>query len=259
MKKIQTKKSDPEESAPRLKLKEETRLNKFIATAGVCSRRKADEHIKNGLVKVNGNVVLEMGFKVKSGDQIIFNGKPVMPEKKIYILLNKPKDAISTSADTHGRRTIMDLIQGTVDERIYPVGRLDRNTTGLILLTNDGELAQKLSHPRYEVRKLYQVELDQALTKEDFIKINNGIKLEEGVAQVDDLAYVHGKGKKVIGIQIHIGWNRVVRRIFESLNYKVKKLDRVLYGPLSKKDLPRSKWRHLDQKEIIMLKHMFVG
>ncbi len=234
------------------------RLNKFIALSGICSRRKADEHIKNGEVIVNGEVIYEMGHKVSRKDKVKFKGKLVSPEKKVYILLNKPKDAICTTKDPRGRRTVLDLLGYLPGKpRLYPVGRLDRNTTGLLLLTNDGELAQRLAHPSNEVRKLYSVELDRQLTPKDFEKIkSSSVELEEGTVPVDDLNYINGTGKKGVGIQIHIGWNRVVRRTFESLGYKIKKLDRVLYAHLTKKDLPRSKWRFLKDKEVITLKYM---
>ena len=232
------------------------RLNKYVALSGLCSRRKADEHIKNGEVKVNGKTVLEMGHKVDRQDKITFNGKLLSPQKKAYILLNKTKNVITTTFDPQGRKTVMDMVRGARIDGLYPVGRLDRNTTGLLLLTNDGELAQQLAHPSFEVKKLYNVELDKPLTKLDFERIlQKGVRLEEGIAKVDDLAYVKGETKKCVGIQIHIGWNRVVRRIFEKLGYTVKKLDRVMYAQLTKKDLPRSRWRNLTEQEIITLKH----
>jgi len=235
------------------------RLNKYLAHSGVASRRKADEFIKAGDVTVNGEKVFEMGFKVTPKDTVCFRGKKITPTtEKVYILLNKPKDVISTTSDPQGRKTVMDYLKGSKGDRLYPVGRLDRNTTGLLLLTNDGDLAQKLSHPKYEVRKLYHVELNKPLTKNDFKNIKEGVKLEEGIAMVDDLAYVKGMDKKCVGIQLHIGWNRVVRRIFETLGYNVVKLDRVLYANLTKKELPRSKWRYLDEKEVIILKHFKV-
>jgi len=231
------------------------RLNKFLAHAGICSRRKADEYILGGQVTVDGEVQREMGFKVQPNAVVRFNGEIIIPEKKMYILLNKPKDIICTTSDDRGRRTIMDIVN-VKSERIYPVGRLDRHTTGLLLMTNDGELAQKLAHPSYEVSKIYQVILDKPLLKKHLVEImNQGVKLEEGTARVDNIAYVNGKDKKTIGIELHIGWNRVVRRIFETLGYEVKKLDRILYAGLSKKDLPRGKWRHLEHKEVITLKH----
>jgi 23S rRNA pseudouridine2605 synthase len=250
-------KSEADERAERIE-KAETegiRLNKFLANAGISARRKADEFIKQGMVTVNGVVVTEMGHKVTRKDKVLFNGKPVIAGKKVYILLNKPKDAISTTDDDRDRRTVMDLIGRATDERVYPVGRLDRNTTGLLLFTNDGELAEKLSHPRYEVKKVYAVELDKGLTAEDMKKIKDGIQMEEGLAKVDDIQYVDTSNKKLLGIEIHTGWNRIVRRIFEALGYEVKKLDRMMYAGLTKKDLPRGKWRFLNEKEVVMLKH----
>jgi 23S rRNA pseudouridine2605 synthase len=230
------------------------RLNKFLAHAGIASRRKADELIKSGQVSVNGEVVRTVGTKVTVKDRVEYNGKRIFPGRKTYILVNKPRDVISTTSDERGRRTIMDIIRGATTERVYPVGRLDRNTTGLILLTNDGDLSQKLAHPSSNIKKLYKVELDKALAKADFDKIAEGVELEEGKAVVDDLAYA-GPEKKTIGIELHIGWNRVIRRIFESLGYEVVKLDRVMYAGLTKKDLPRGKWRYLKDKEVIRLKH----
>jgi len=242
---------------PTLKsLKDEgMRLNKYIAHTGLCSRRKADEHIKKGLVTVNGAVVVEMGHKIFRGDVVKFEGKVMTPEQKVYVLLNKPKDMITTLKDEKGRKTVMDIISNASTERLYPVGRLDRQTTGLLLFTNDGELAQRLMHPSFLVRKLYHVTLDKPLTKHHLEKIVAGITLEDGKIPVDGIEYVSGSGKCEVGIQIHIGRNRIVRRLFEHLGYTVKKLDRVLYGGLTKKDLPRGKWRYLNPKELIMLKH----
>jgi len=233
-----------------------TRLNKYVALSGIGSRRKADEFIKDGAVTVNDVVITEMGFKVQPNDEVKFNGVVITQEKKVYILLNKPKNVITTTDDPQGRRTVIDMIKDNYDQRVYPVGRLDRNTTGLLLITNDGELSQKLAHPSYEVRKLYSVELDKELTQKDFDAIKAGVLLEEGTASVDDLSYVAGGENKIIGIKIHMGWNRVVRRIFEKLGYEVLKLDRVMYANLTKKDLPRSRWRELTEKEIIALKYM---
>jgi len=232
------------------------RLNKYIAHAGIASRRKADELIAEGLVTVNGVVIKEMGHRVKSDDVIAFKGKTVKAENFIYILLNKPKDYITTTNDERDRKTVMELIAGACKERVYPVGRLDRNTTGLLLLTNDGDLMQKLTHPSKGVKKVYQATLNNALTKADMEKIAAGVKLEDGLAQVDAIAYADPKDKREIGIEIHIGKNRVVRRIFESLGYDVVKLDRVLFAELTKKDLPRGKWRFLREKEVIILKHL---
>jgi 23S rRNA pseudouridine2605 synthase len=234
---------------------EPIRLNKFLSNAGIAARRKADELIKQGLVTVNDQVVTEMGYKVTSKDVVKYNGKVVKPGKKVYILFNKPKDCITSTRDERGRKTVMDYVSRFTKEYVFPVGRLDRNTTGLLLLTNDGDLAQKLSHPRYEVKKVYAVELDKKLQEVDLEKIRKGVMLEEGIARVDDIQYADESNKKIIGIELHIGWNRVVRRIFESLGYEVKKLDRVMYAGLTKKDLPRGRCRYLTQREIIMLKH----
>ncbi|MBX7124758.1 MAG: pseudouridine synthase [Cyclobacteriaceae bacterium] len=230
------------------------RLNRFIANSGVCSRREADELIKMGLVSVNGTTITEMGHKVKPGDDVRYEGKRLTAEKPVYILLNKPKGFITTTDDPQERNTVMNLIAGACKERVYPVGRLDRNTTGLLLLTNDGELADKLTHPSYNIKKIYKAELDRPLTKNDFQKIVDGVHLEEGRAIVDDLAIVSDDGKTV-GIELHIGWNHVVRRIFEALQYEVVRLDRVAYAGLDKKELERGHWRHLRPQEIVRLKH----
>jgi len=230
------------------------RLNKFMANSGVGSRREADELIKMGLVTVNGETITEMGHKVKITDEVRYEGKKLKAEKPVYILLNKPKGFITTTDDPQERNTVMQLVAGAGKERIYPVGRLDRNTTGLLLITNDGDLADKLTHPSYQVKKIYRVELDKPLTKGDLVKIQEGVRLEEGRAQVDDVAIVDGD-PKAVGIEIHIGWNRIVRRIFESLGYAVEKLDRVAYAGLDKKDLTRGQWRFLKPEEIIRLKH----
>lgn len=230
-------------------------LNKFIAHCGVCSRRDAVDLIKKGKVKVNGLVEVEPGTKILPSDFVIYDNKRITPKKDlVYYLLNKPKDYITTTDDPKGRKTVLDLFR-TVDARIFPVGRLDRNTTGLLLLTNDGELAQKLAHPKNNVKKVYQVGLDKPLTKKHFEDILKGVTLEDGKAQVDELAFTNPEDKKEIGIQIHSGRNRIVRRIFESLGYKVKTLDRVLYAGLTKKNLPRGKWRLLLPKEVVYLKH----
>lgn len=234
------------------------RLNKFISNSGVCSRREADELIKMGLISVNGKVITEMGHKVKPTDEVRHESKKLHAEKPVYILLNKPKGFITTTEDPQERKTVMSLIGGAVKERIYPVGRLDRNTTGLLLLTNDGDLADKLTHPSYKAKKIYKVELDKPLTKADFDRIMEGIRLEEGKAIVDDLAYVDDD-KKSVGIELHIGWNRVVRRIFESLEYDVVKLDRVVYAGLDKKNLGRGEWRYLNPEEVVKMKHLNKG
>ncbi len=231
-----------------------TRLNKHIANSGMGSRREADEMIKKGLISVNGVTITEMGFKVKPGDVVRYEDRVLKAEKPVYVLLNKPKGFITTTADPQERKTVMNLVASACKERLYPVGRLDRNTTGLLLLTNDGDLAAKLTHPSYNTKKIYKVELDRPLSKNDFQKIQDGIHLEEGKAIVDDLAFA-SDDKKTIGIEIHIGWNRVIRRIFESLEYEVVKLDRVLFAGLDKKDLPRGEWRFLKPEEVVRLKH----
>ncbi|MFD2162056.1 pseudouridine synthase [Paradesertivirga mongoliensis] len=233
------------------------RLNRYIANAGICSRRKADELIEAGVISVNGEVVSELGFKVNPVKDIVrYNGETLKREKMTYVLLNKPKDYITTTDDPQERKTVMQLVEKASRERIYPVGRLDRNTTGLLLMTNDGDLAEKLSHPRNNITKIYQVELNKNLSQGDFNKIEYGLELEDGLIKPDALSYVQGASKKEIGIQIHTGKNRIVRRIFEFLGYEVVKLDRVVYGSLTKKDLPRGRWRYLEEKEIIQLKHL---
>lgn len=235
------------------------RLNKYIALCGLASRRGAADIINEGVIYVNGVVVKEIGYRVQPADVITYKGKKLEPiVKKIYILLNKPKDTITTVSDEKGRKTVMDIVGRTIKERIYPVGRLDRDTTGLLVLTNDGELAQKLSHPSYKVKKLYHAVLNKALTKNDLERIREGVMLEDGKAEVDAVNNVEGAGKDEVMVEIHIGKNRIVRRIFEHLGYEVVKLDRVLYGGLTKKDLPRGTYRSLTQQELIMLKH-FAG
>lgn len=241
--------------APKEDLAGEIRLNKYIANAGVCSRREADKLIVAGEIKVNGTAITELGYKVQPTDKVVYKGRKLTPEKPVYVLLNKPKDFITTTDDPENRRTVMELVKNACEERIYPVGRLDRNTTGLLLFTNDGELARKLAHPSHNVKKIYKVELDKNITKEDFARIEEGLELEDGVAVVDGLAIVDND-KKMIGIEIHIGKNRIVRRIFEHLGYEVVKLDRVMYGPLDKLNLPRGKWRFLTDKEIAKLKRL---
>ena len=231
-------------------------LNKYISHCGICSRREAIDLIKEGRVLVNTKVEKEPGYKVLEKDQIQLDGKVILPQRKlVYFLLNKPKDFITTTDDPEGRKTVMDLMKHATDARIFPVGRLDRNTTGLLLLTNDGELTQKLSHPKHKIRKVYQVVLDKALSKTDFEAIAKGVILEDGPAYVDEIAYTNPLNKKEIGIEIHIGRNRIVRRIFEHLQYEVKALDRVIYAGLTKKNLPRGKFRELSQQEVIFLKH----
>lgn len=230
-----------------------TRLNKFIANAGVCSRRDADKLIADGQIKVNGKVVREMGFKVKKTDKVVYKGRTLKSQSHQYVLLNKPRGFITTTNDPQERKTVMSLVEKACDERIYPVGRLDRETTGLLLFTNDGETAKKLTHPSHKVKKIYQVELNRAISKEDFNAVLNGIELDDGLATVNELAVIGADGS-VLGIEIHIGRNRIVRRIFEHLGYEVKKLDRVMFGSLTKKNLPRGKFRHLSPKEIMAIK-----
>ncbi len=239
--------------APNLDPTKPIRLNKFLSNAGVCSRREADEFIQAGVVKVNGEVVSELGVKVMPSDEIMFHDQPVKIERKVYILLNKPKDCVTTSEDPQERLTVMDIVKNACYERIYPVGRLDRNTTGVLLLTNDGDLASKLAHPKYEKRKIYQATLDKDLTEEDLAEIAKGVELEGEMVAVDEISYVNDR-KNVIGIEIHSGQNRVVRRIFEKFNYKVYRLDRVYFAGLTKKNLPRGKWRHLTEREVSQLK-----
>lgn len=229
------------------------RLNQYIARSGICSRREADRLISAGRVKVNGVVVTELGLKVKRDDVVQVDDQRILPESFVYILLNKPKNYITTTKDPRGRRTVMDLIRGACEQRVYPVGRLDRDTTGLLLLTNDGDLAEKLAHPSHRVSKVYEVTLDKPLAPEHLEAIKQGVPLEEGIAQVDEVALVK---PHVVGLELHIGWNRVVRRIFEKLGYEVKHLDRTLYAGLSKKDLPRGKWRFLTKEEVVQLKYM---
>ncbi|ADY53990.1 RNA-binding S4 domain protein [Pseudopedobacter saltans DSM 12145] len=235
---------------------DQIRLNRYIANSGICSRRKADELITSGAITVNDVVVSELGAKVNpTTDKVKYNGQLLKREKMVYVLLNKPKDFITTTEDPQERKTVMELVKNATSERIYPVGRLDRNTTGLLLLTNDGDLAEKLSHPRNNITKIYNVELSKNLTQGDFNKIAFGVELEDGFIKPDAVSYVSGGTKKEIGIQIHSGKNRIVRRIFESLGYEVEKLDRVIYANLTKKDLTRGKWRFLTENEIIQLKH----
>lgn len=236
------------------------RLNKYLAHAGIASRRKADELIKAGNVTVNGKKVLEPGKAVTYQDLVKFRGEEIRPEKKVYILLNKPKDIITTTDDDRNRKTVMHLIRhATRDKRVYPVGRLDRMTTGLLLMTNDGELAQKLSHPSHGVKKVYAVTLDKPLEEEHIEQIRGGLKLEDGPAKVDAIEYVDPADGRKIGVEIHIGRNRIVRRLFEHMGYEVVKLDRVLYAGLTKKNLPRGKHRPLTEREIIRLKHLGGG
>lgn len=238
---------NPEEST--------TRLNKFIAHCGVCSRREAADLVKQGHILVNGKVETNPSYMVQAFDQVSYQGKKLKKASvKVYLLMNKPKNVITTLNDERGRKTVYDLIKMDIPERVYPVGRLDRNTTGLLLLTNDGDLAQKLSHPSHRIKKLYHVTLDKHLTKRDFEQILAGLHLDDGIAEVDSLAYANDK-KDEVGIEIHSGKNRIVRRIFEKLGYEVLKLDRVLLAGLTKKNLPRGRYRHLTEQEVIQLKH----
>lgn len=248
-----SKKKEKKDEKPTFADQGLTRLNKYIANAGICSRREADDLIKSGCVSVNGKVITELGFKVKEGDVVNYSGSQIKTEKPVYLLLNKPKDYITTAADDRGRRTVMELIEGACKERIYPVGRLDRNTTGLLLFTNDGEMTKKLTHPKHNVQKLYHVELDKNLKQTDLLKIRDGVELEDGLIIPDEVSYV-GETKREVGIQIHSGANRVVRRIFEHLQYEVIKLDRVMLAGLTKKNLPKGRWRFLTDAEISFLK-----
>ena len=233
---------------------EPIRLNKYLANAGVCSRREADEFIQAGVVSVNGQVVTELGTKVLRGDEVKFHDQPVTLEKKVYVLLNKPKDYVTTSDDPQQRKTVMDLVKDACPERIYPVGRLDRNTTGVLLLTNDGEMASKLTHPKFLKKKVYHVYLDKNVTMHDMQQIASGIELEDGEIHADAIEYADDHDKSQVGIEIHSGKNRIVRRIFESLGYRVTKLDRVQFAGLTKKNLRRGDWRFLTEQEVDMLR-----
>lgn len=239
--------------APNLDPTTPIRLNKYLSNAGICSRREADEFIQAGVIKVNGETITELGVKVMPGDEIMFHDQLVKIERKVYILLNKPKDCVTTSEDPQERLTVMDLVKNACYERIYPVGRLDRNTTGVLLLTNDGDLASKLAHPKYEKRKIYQATLDKELDESTMAKIGEGVDLDGEFVAVDEINHV-GEKKNVIGIEIHSGQNRVVRRIFEQFGYRVYKLDRVYFAGLTKKNLGRGKWRHLTEREVNLLK-----
>lgn len=230
------------------------RLNKFLANAGISSRREADEFIQAGVISVNGEIVTELGTKVLPIDKVMFHNQPVKIEQKIYLLLNKPKDTITTVEDTHDRKTVMDIVKNACSERIYPVGRLDRNTTGVLLLTNDGDLATKLTHPKYDKKKIYHVVLDRDIEKEDFEKILAGLDLGDFHIKADALEFVKDDNMRELGIEIHSGQNRVVRRIFDSLGYKILRLDRVYFAGLTKKNLPRGKYRFLSEREVNMLK-----
>jgi 23S rRNA pseudouridine2605 synthase len=233
---------------------EPIRLNKFLANAGVCSRREADDFIQAGVVKVNGEVVTELGTKVMRSDEVLFHDQIVSIEKKVYVLLNKPKDYVTTSDDPQQRKTVMDLVKNACPERIYPVGRLDRNTTGVLLFTNDGDLASKLTHPKFLKKKVYHVFLDKNVSQADLQQIADGIMLEDCEVHADAIDYASPTDKSQVGIEIHSGKNRIVRRIFENLGYRVVKLDRVLFAGLTKKNLRRGDWRFLTEKEVDMLR-----
>lgn len=233
---------------------EEMRLNRYIANAGVCSRREADKYIQAGVVTVNGKTVTELGVKVKPEDDVRFDGRRLNPEQKVYLLLNKPKGFVTTTEDPHAERTVMDLVENACSERIYPVGRLDKTTTGLLLFTNDGDLSKKLTHPGHKMKKIYQVSLDKPVTKNHILQIAEGVELDDGMIAADAVSYIHPDDKTEVGIEIHSGKNRVVRRIFENLGYRVKKLDRVYFAGLTKKRLPRGKFRFLSKNEIQFLK-----
>lgn len=232
------------------------RLNKYLAQAGICSRREADTYIEAGVVKVNGQVVTTLGTKIKTTDKVTFGDKPVRQEQLEYYLLNKPKDYITTVKDTHNRKTVMDIMDGVSKVRLYPVGRLDRNTSGVLLLTNDGELTKKLTHPKHMVEKIYKAVLDKNLTKQDMLQLVRGVQLDDGVARADEASYVEGASKNTVGLKLHSGKNRVVRRMFEALGYKVIKLDRTVFAGLTKKNLPRGKWRKLTEREVGRLKSL---
>ena len=230
------------------------RLNKYIANSGICSRREADEYIQNGQITVNGEVVTTLGSKVKRDDAVCFKGKQLQSERKVYILMNKPKDYVTTVEDPHATHTVMELLEGACEERVYPVGRLDRNSTGVLLFTNDGDLTKKLTHPSFKKKKVYNVQLDRKVTEDDLERIFNGIELDGEKVEVDAVDYTVDSDGTEVGIEIHSGQNRVVRRLFESLNYRVDKLDRVYFAGLTKKKLSRGQWRFLEPKEINMLK-----
>ena len=229
------------------------RLNKFISNSGICSRREADTYIEHGSVTVNGNLITEMGYKVQPNDDVRFDGTSISPEKKKYVLLNKPKNYITTMDDERGRKTVMELVSNAANERIYPVGRLDRMTTGLLLFTNDGELAKKLTHPKHDVKKLYHASLDRKLDLKDLQKLRGEVIIEGKKVFIDAVSYVEGQSKTEVGIEIHSGRNRIVRKIFEHVGYKVVKLDRVLFAGLTKKNLPRGRWRELTKQELANL------
>lgn len=233
---------------------EQIRLNKYVANAGVCSRREADAIIAKRLVKVNGEVVTDMGRKVSLDDEVSYKGKILNPEKKVYLLLNKPKGFVTTLDDPHAEKTVLDLVSKACKERIYPVGRLDKDTTGVLLFTNDGELTKKLTHPSHEKKKIYHVFLDREISEQEIQQIGKGVELEDGFIAADSISYVRSADQKQVGIEIHSGKNRIVRRIFKHLGYTVIKLDRVVFAGLTKKDLPRGRWRFLSDREVAFLK-----
>lgn len=262
-KKAKKSTSDKRESKPSKPRKKESkpdelvRLNKYIANAGICSRREADKLIEAGAIRVNGEIVTRLGTKIKPTDKVQYGDQTLDSERPVYVLLNKPKGYITTTDDPHERKTVMLLVGKACKERIYPVGRLDRNTTGVLLFTNDGELAKKLIHPRHNVKKVYHVALDKNLSKRDMITVADGVELDDGKAYVDKIAWVNPDGdKSEVGLELHSGKNRIVRRIFEHLDYKVIKLDRVMFAGLTKKDLPRGKWRFLSPSEVNLLKRL---
>lgn len=232
----------------------EIRLNKYIANSGVCSRREADNHITAGEITVNGEIITTLGTKIKMGDEVKFNGEVIKGEKKVYLILNKPKGYVTSVDDPHAEKTVMELINGACSERVYPVGRLDKSTTGVLLLTNDGELTKTLTHPTYNKKKIYHVFLDKRINEEDMERIATGVDLDDGVAYADAISYVDGSDKTQVGVEIHSGKNRIIRRLFDTIGYKVIKLDRVYFAGLTKKGLPRGRWRFLTQREVGMLK-----
>jgi len=254
--KVSSSKNNNEENKPNKPLKktEGDRLNKYIANAGICSRREADKYIEAGLVSINGKVVTELGTKVLYGDKVKVNEATISPEKKTYILLNKPKDYVTVEEGKVAQKNVLDLISNGCKERVFPVGRLDKSTTGLLLLTNDGELAEILTHPKNNKKKIYQVTLNEEPKAEDLQKLLEGVSLDDGVVKVSDVNFCNADDKKEIGIEVRSGRNRVVRRMFEEIGFKIKKLDRVYFAGLTKKNLPRGKWRFLNEKEIVMLK-----
>ena len=248
--KIKVKKGDPLPSFN----EDAIRLNKFLANAGICSRREADVLIATGVVSINGVTITELGYKIKPTDSVQYDGETINAEKKRYVLLNKPKGFITTMDDPRGRKTVMTLVSKACKERIYPIGRLDRETTGLLLFTNDGDMAKKLTHPRYQSKKIYHIELNKSVNKADFEKLLKGVDLEDGRSKVDTVSFVSDASSKEVGVELQSGKNRIVRRLFEALGYEVVKLDRVQFSSLTKKDLPRGMYRHLTEQEVAFLK-----